>query len=236
MLHALREGVDTASPTGRRVAAIMATLAELELELGRERRAVSRESRRTGDYRLRSFQSSVLNDKSSSAALLRQANPCASCPRRSVLGEQPRTTTFHRFGSRRTDGNIRAVQRLGHRINERRHPLVLALAHKIGRLTVLQQMIWREHLHISRDRRGRTSASASATWASSSSRCLSALWLMKRSSIGSALAGLAPPGFDALPDRDGSNTEADHWVEPPAAGPGGGDRQRDQHRGGLGRA
>lgn len=46
-LRALREGVDTGTPTGRAVAAIMATLAELELELGRERRADSRQSRRT---------------------------------------------------------------------------------------------------------------------------------------------------------------------------------------------
>lgn len=37
-LRAFREGIDTATPTGRAVAAIMATLAELELELGRERR------------------------------------------------------------------------------------------------------------------------------------------------------------------------------------------------------
>jgi DNA invertase Pin-like site-specific DNA recombinase len=46
MLRALREGVDTSTPTGRAVAGIMATLAELELELGRERRAAARESRR----------------------------------------------------------------------------------------------------------------------------------------------------------------------------------------------
>jgi DNA invertase Pin-like site-specific DNA recombinase len=46
LLRALREGVDTGTPTGRAVATIMATLAELELELGRERRAVSRVSRR----------------------------------------------------------------------------------------------------------------------------------------------------------------------------------------------
>ncbi|WP_349319130.1 recombinase family protein [Mycolicibacterium canariasense] len=46
LLRALREGVDTATPTGRAVAGIMATLAELELELGRERRAASRASRR----------------------------------------------------------------------------------------------------------------------------------------------------------------------------------------------
>lgn len=45
-LRALREGIDTSSPTGRAVAAIMATLAELELELGRERRAASRQTRR----------------------------------------------------------------------------------------------------------------------------------------------------------------------------------------------
>lgn len=46
LLRALREGIDTATPAGRAVAAIMATLAELELELGRERRAAARESRR----------------------------------------------------------------------------------------------------------------------------------------------------------------------------------------------
>ena len=47
LLRAFREGVDTGTPTGRAVAAIMATLAELELELGRERRAASRHSRRS---------------------------------------------------------------------------------------------------------------------------------------------------------------------------------------------
>jgi DNA invertase Pin-like site-specific DNA recombinase len=46
LLRAIREGIDTATPTGRAVAAIMATLAELELELGRERRAASRDARR----------------------------------------------------------------------------------------------------------------------------------------------------------------------------------------------
>ena len=47
LLRAIREGIDTATPTGRAVAAIMATLAELELELGRERRTAARESRLT---------------------------------------------------------------------------------------------------------------------------------------------------------------------------------------------
>lgn len=39
LLRALREGIDTATPTGPAVAAIMATLAELEL--GREQRAAA---------------------------------------------------------------------------------------------------------------------------------------------------------------------------------------------------
>lgn len=42
---ALRESVDTSTATGRAIAAIMASLAELELELGRERRQASREAR-----------------------------------------------------------------------------------------------------------------------------------------------------------------------------------------------
>lgn len=42
---ALRESVDTSTATGRAIAAIMASLAELELELGKERRQASREAR-----------------------------------------------------------------------------------------------------------------------------------------------------------------------------------------------
>jgi DNA invertase Pin-like site-specific DNA recombinase len=44
-VRSLREGVDTTTPTGRAVTSIMATIAELELELGKERRAASREAR-----------------------------------------------------------------------------------------------------------------------------------------------------------------------------------------------
>jgi DNA invertase Pin-like site-specific DNA recombinase len=44
-VRSLREGVDTSTPTGRAVTSIMATIAELELELGNERRAASREAR-----------------------------------------------------------------------------------------------------------------------------------------------------------------------------------------------
>jgi DNA invertase Pin-like site-specific DNA recombinase len=46
-LIALREGIDSSNATGRAVAGVLASLAELELELGRERRAAAREARRS---------------------------------------------------------------------------------------------------------------------------------------------------------------------------------------------
>ena len=41
VLRSLREGIDTSNATGRMVAGVLVSLAELELELGRERRAAS---------------------------------------------------------------------------------------------------------------------------------------------------------------------------------------------------
>ncbi|MBP1817812.1 recombinase family protein [Mycobacterium sp. OAE908] len=46
LLRSLREGIDTSNATGRMVAGVLASLAELQLELGRERRAAAREARR----------------------------------------------------------------------------------------------------------------------------------------------------------------------------------------------
>ncbi|OBK18398.1 recombinase family protein [Mycobacterium asiaticum] len=46
VLRSLREGIDTSNATGRMVAGVLASLAELELELGRERRMAAREARR----------------------------------------------------------------------------------------------------------------------------------------------------------------------------------------------
>ncbi len=46
VLRSLREGIDTSNATGRMVAGVLASLAELELELGRERRSSAREARR----------------------------------------------------------------------------------------------------------------------------------------------------------------------------------------------
>lgn len=46
VLRSLREGIDTSNAAGRIVAGVLASLAELELELGKERRTESRDARR----------------------------------------------------------------------------------------------------------------------------------------------------------------------------------------------
>ena len=46
VLRSLREGIDTSNATGRMVAGVLASLAELELELGRERGTAARDARR----------------------------------------------------------------------------------------------------------------------------------------------------------------------------------------------
>lgn len=45
-LRSLREGIDTSKTSGRMVAGVLASLAELELELSKERRAAARDARR----------------------------------------------------------------------------------------------------------------------------------------------------------------------------------------------
>lgn len=46
VLRSLREGIDTSNATGRMIAGVLASLAELELELSRERRTAARDARR----------------------------------------------------------------------------------------------------------------------------------------------------------------------------------------------
>lgn len=46
VLRSLREGIDTSNAAGRMIAGVLASLAELELELGRERRNAAREARK----------------------------------------------------------------------------------------------------------------------------------------------------------------------------------------------
>ncbi|MBF9328243.1 recombinase family protein [Mycobacteroides chelonae] len=49
VLRSLREGIDTSNATGRMIAGVLASLAELELELGKERRTASRAARKARD-------------------------------------------------------------------------------------------------------------------------------------------------------------------------------------------
>jgi DNA invertase Pin-like site-specific DNA recombinase len=46
VLRSLREGIDTSNAAGRMVAGVLASLAELELELGKERGTAARDARR----------------------------------------------------------------------------------------------------------------------------------------------------------------------------------------------
>ncbi|KXP14701.1 recombinase family protein [Tsukamurella pseudospumae] len=46
LIRSIREGIDTSTATGRMVASILASVAEMELELGRERRSAARDARR----------------------------------------------------------------------------------------------------------------------------------------------------------------------------------------------
>jgi DNA invertase Pin-like site-specific DNA recombinase len=66
VLRSLREGIDTSNATGRMVAGVLASLAELELELGRERRAAAREARRARGQHV--GRPKVLNEKKTALA------------------------------------------------------------------------------------------------------------------------------------------------------------------------
>lgn len=66
VLRSLREGIDTSNATGRMVAGVLASLAELELELGRERRAAARDARRARGQHI--GRPKALNEKNTALA------------------------------------------------------------------------------------------------------------------------------------------------------------------------
>lgn len=70
VLRSLREGIDTSNATGRMIAGVLASLAELELELGKERRTAAREARRARGQHI--GRPKALDDKK--AALARRMN------------------------------------------------------------------------------------------------------------------------------------------------------------------
>lgn len=91
LLRTLREGIDTGTPTGRAIAAIMATLAELELELGRERRAAARASRRSRQLPTTKPASSAPSARTNCAGWPPPANQCESWLSPLRLADQPPT-------------------------------------------------------------------------------------------------------------------------------------------------
>src|ERR1700742_416857 len=66
VIRSLREGIDTSNATGRMIAGVLASLAELELELGRERRTAAREARRVGGQHI--GRPKALDDKKAALA------------------------------------------------------------------------------------------------------------------------------------------------------------------------
>ena len=70
ILRSLREGIDTNNATGRMIAGVLASLAELELELGKERRTAAGEARRARGQHI--GRPKALDDKQ--AALARRMN------------------------------------------------------------------------------------------------------------------------------------------------------------------
>jgi DNA invertase Pin-like site-specific DNA recombinase len=121
VLRSLREGIDTSNATGRMVAGVLASLAELELELGRERRSAAREARRA---RGQAIGRPKALDQSKAALAQRMHGS----------GESGR---HHRGGARgnsRHDlSSARRVDGLGH--NRRRPTLTGVVNHAIGQRT-----------------------------------------------------------------------------------------------------
>ena len=91
ILRALREGIDTSTPTGRAVATIVATLAELEL--GYERRAASRQSPQVRGLPAAKPAKLTPNANNSFAACSDWKNPYTNWPKPSLSAAQPHTAT-----------------------------------------------------------------------------------------------------------------------------------------------
>jgi len=102
VLQSLREGIDTANATGRMVAGVLASLAELELELGRERRAAAREARKA---RGQSIGRPRALDKSNSALAQRMhANGESASTIATTLGVS-RATVYRVLAEQITEGD-----------------------------------------------------------------------------------------------------------------------------------
>ena len=102
VLRSLREGIDTSNSTGRMVAGVLASLAELELELGRERRAAAREARRARGQHI--GRPRALDAKKTALAQRMHANGESASTIASALGVS-RATVYRVLTARHDEAN-----------------------------------------------------------------------------------------------------------------------------------
>jgi DNA invertase Pin-like site-specific DNA recombinase len=102
VLRSLREGIDTSNATGRMVAGVLASLAELELELGRERRAAAREARRARGQHV--GRPKVLNEKKTALAQRMHASGESASTIATALGVS-RATVYRVLAEQTAEGN-----------------------------------------------------------------------------------------------------------------------------------
>ena len=102
VLRSLREGIDTSNATGRMVAGVLASLAELELELGRERRAAAREARRTRGQHI--GRPKALNQKKAALAMRMHASGESASTIASTLGVS-RATVYRVLSEQTAEGD-----------------------------------------------------------------------------------------------------------------------------------
>lgn len=102
VLRSLREGIDTSNATGRMVAGVLASLAELELELGRERRAAAREARRARGQHI--GRPKVLDEKKAVVAQRMHANGESASTIANALGVS-RATVYRVLAEQTAEGD-----------------------------------------------------------------------------------------------------------------------------------
>jgi DNA invertase Pin-like site-specific DNA recombinase len=102
VLRSLREGIDTTNATGRMIAGVLASLAELELELGRERRAAAREARRARGQSI--GRPKALDEKKAALAMRMHASGESASTIANALGVS-RATVYRVLAEQTTEGD-----------------------------------------------------------------------------------------------------------------------------------
>ncbi len=102
VLRSLREGIDTSNATGRMVAGVLASLAKLELELGRERRTAAREARRARGQHI--GRPKALDEKKAALAMRMHASGESASTIANALGVS-RATVYRVLAEQTADGD-----------------------------------------------------------------------------------------------------------------------------------